>query len=199
MKNPYKSMSQVPSASEESGGRRMKPPVSLVWMLWLGILAAVVGTIGWVAGVALISDADKDRIYDEIKRQTTDPDLDMTREQLDSAFNIALIVVLVLALLLSALWLWGVIKAYRGRTWAQIMTTILGGLWVLSTVSLLTNTGPKLGSGFELGSISQLSGPSLAVAVAATVLQLLLALGTVVALHLPASRRFFNDVKRTGL
>ena len=73
-------------------------------------------------------------IKDNIKQRLIN-DGNYTQSNLDTAYNVAVVVVIVLGVLATALWLWMAAANGAGRKWARIVATVLGGFSILGLIT----------------------------------------------------------------
>jgi len=131
-----------------------------VQLMYVGAALSVVGIIvAWVT---------RSELRDQI--EAASPTL--TSDAVESATTISLAVASVVGLLGVALWLWMAAANGAGKSWARVLSTVLGGISALSAVySLSTGTG---------------------ITVAMQLLSLVLAVAILVLLWRPASSAFFR-------
>jgi hypothetical protein len=102
--------------------------VTAVRLMWAGAALSVVELIVALASLGSI----KDNIADQLRDNG-----DFSQDNLDSAYNVAVVSVFVSAIIGIALWLWMARVNGRGRRWARIVASVLGGVNVLFFVVAL--------------------------------------------------------------
>ena len=117
----------------------------------------------------------------EVERQSAvqGGDAAQAAEFLDSFFGVIVVVSIVFGVVFAGLWIMIAVHSGRGRNWARITGTVLGGLYVLSF----------------LGSLLQ---PSSGVLMAVSVLTVLVVIATIVLLWLRPSNEFFAAAGAAG-
>ncbi|NEE00271.1 hypothetical protein [Phytoactinopolyspora halotolerans] len=140
------SESNMPPAPMEGGGMSFAPrPIVLaVRLMYVGA--------GLTALSLLFALFSRDSIRDAV----IDSDPDLTQSEIDTAVNISYGVATVFPLIAIGLWLWMAWANKRGRSWARVVATILGGLNILFALMNIT-----LG-GFGLNTLLNLISPVLA-------------------------------------
>ena len=114
-------------------GPRLQPPSSILNAVRLMYLGAALSAIGFILGL-LTQGSLRDDIADQ------NPDFDAG--ELDTAVTVAIVFTVIVGLLAVGLWIWMAETNRRGRKWARIVATVLGGLnIVLTLISLSQNTG----------------------------------------------------------
>ncbi|MDM7854212.1 hypothetical protein [Cellulomonas alba] len=98
-----------------------------VQLMYVGAALSVVGVV--------IAWASKSQIRDKVASASTSTTL--SASDLDALVNVTLAIATVSALVGVGLWIWMAVKNGAGRPWARIVATVLGGLNVASTLSML--------------------------------------------------------------
>ncbi|WP_129665378.1 hypothetical protein [Phytoactinopolyspora endophytica] len=93
---------------------------------------------------------------DAIREAVIDNDDTLTESEIDAAVNLSYGVATIFPLIAIGLWLWMAWANRRGRSWARVVATILGGLNILFALMNIT-----LG-GFGLNTLLNLISPVLA-------------------------------------
>jgi uncharacterized protein (DUF983 family) len=139
--------------------------LNAVRLMYVG---AALSAIRFIVGL-LTQDSVRDNIADQ------NPDLDAG--ELDAAVTVAIVFTVIVGLLSVGLWIWMAETNRRGRKWARIVATVLGGLnIVLTLLSLRQYTG--LGTFLDI----------ITVALAATILWFL---------YRPESNQYYDAVAGT--
>ena len=111
----------------------LQPPSSILNAVRLMYVGAALSAIGFLVGL-LTQGSLRDDIADQ------NPDFDAG--ELDTAVTVAIVFTVIVGLLAVGLWIWMAETNRRGRKWARIVATVLGGLnIVLTLISLSQNTG----------------------------------------------------------
>ncbi len=113
-------------------GPAPQPPQSILTAVKLMYVGAGISALTIVFAVL-----SRDSIRDAIE----DNDSTLSADQLDSAANAFVGVLSVIGLIGVALWLWMAAMNKRGRSWARIVATILGGLNIIGTLLGLNQSG----------------------------------------------------------
>jgi hypothetical protein len=117
---------------------------------------------------------------DEIRDQIRDSDDSLTADELDTAVAIALTFVVIVGLISVGLWLWMAAMNGRGKSWARVVASVLGGLNIVLT--LLSFVGGQV---TPLAAVVSVVG----IALAALILYLL---------YRPDSTRYYEAMTPTG-
>lgn len=108
------------------------PPVSLaVKLMYVGALLSVLGIF-----VQFLLQDDLRAMFEDQPN--------MTPELVDTAMGVGLGVGVVFGLLAAGLWVLNAVFNARGRNWARILSTVLAGLNVVSTLLGLLQPSPAL-------------------------------------------------------
>lgn len=111
------------------------PPPPLLTAVRLMYVGAALSATFLVLGLVLAGSL-RDQIADE------QPDLSAT--ELDAAVAISTVFAVVIGLISVGLWIWMAVMNRRGRSWARVVATVLGGLNILFTlisIAVTQNTG----------------------------------------------------------
>lgn len=105
-------------------------PRSLDQSFWCGVASVVIGFAMAIFSALLMPASDVDALLREVSRQqpTLSPD------QIRGVYDAALIVTLVFMAIIAAVWILFLHQMRRGRNWARIVITVVGALWLLTTV-----------------------------------------------------------------
>lgn len=126
-------------------------------------VGAALSVLGGLLGFAL-----QDEIREEIEKQDTGG------VDVDTLVQFALVIGVIGALIGAALWILNAVFCGKGHNWSRVLGTVLFAISLLSSLYSLTQPTPAL---------SRLTG----------VASLLVAVGAVVLLWMPASNRFFTE------
>ncbi|NDL57625.1 hypothetical protein [Phytoactinopolyspora mesophila] len=121
-----------------------KPIITAAKLMYVGALLSLIGGVFAILG--------RDAVREEAIRQ----DPDATASDIDAFVNTFTGFMVVVALFAVALWLWMASANKKGRSWARIVATILGGLNILFGLWGLT------GGAFDIGTLINLISPVLA-------------------------------------
>ncbi len=84
-------------------------------------------------------------VKDDIRAQLQKSDANYTQSQLDTAFTVYFVSVVIFGLIGIALWLWMAAANGRGKRWARTTATVLGAFNILlSVLSLISGNGTTL-------------------------------------------------------
>lgn len=137
------------------------PPLALaVKLMWAGAVLSVIG----ILVSFLTTDA---------ARQSLEDRGSLTSDEIDTAVTVGIAFGVIFGLIGVALWIVNAIFNGRGKKWARILGTVLGGLSVLSLLSLFAQS---------VG----------AVTVVLSLVQVALAIVIVVLIWRPESSRFYD-------
>jgi ABC-type transport system involved in cytochrome bd biosynthesis fused ATPase/permease subunit len=109
-----------------------RPPTEIVGAFWAYLVAA----IAWLIGGLLVI-GNKQQIADAL-RSANNQGGALTESQIDTAANVGVILVVVVAVVISSLYALFAFKLKAGRNWARIVLTVLAAL---ALISLLLGTG----------------------------------------------------------
>lgn len=92
-------------------------------------VGAVLSVIGILIGLTQ---------QDEIREQIADADASLTESDLDAAVNVSMAFIVILGLVGVGLWIWMAVMNRKGKSWARVVATVLGGLNIgLTVIGLL--------------------------------------------------------------
>lgn len=170
---PYQQQPYTPappplSESELSGHGGHAPTVAEPKEVRLSFFLWIAGAVLLVVSSLLVL-TQREAALEEARRQPPTPGV--TPEQLESAVTAVLVVLVIIGVVMAALMVLFAFKARAGRNWARITLTVLGAAVLLYHLF-----------GFSL------VGLVIVLVVAAAV----------VTMYLPASKAYFDAVKRAG-
>lgn len=153
--------------------QRLNGPVpnTLVWALRAGIASVVCGLLT----IALAGWSLSDDEIAQLRTQLGDEGVRVSADQLQNMSSTVTTLTLLFAAGLSALWLWLLHRAYWRRNWARITLTVLGAIWLLSSLPSLTGSAGGDASTVLLNLV-----------------QVILLVIVLVGLHTTASRAYFG-------
>ena len=164
----YPSIPAPPPFPDGEPGPRIQPPSSILNAVRLMYVGAALSALGFII-VLLTQGSLRDDIADQ------NPDLDAG--ELDTVVTGFVVSLVIVGLLAVGLWIWMAETNRRGRKWARIVATVLGGLNIVITLYRLTqSTG--LGTFLDI----------IVIALAATILWFL---------YRPESNQYYNAVAGT--
>jgi hypothetical protein len=161
---PYGSAPAYPAAPQYGAPAPVPadppPPLALaVRLMYLGAVLSVIASL-----LTLLQ-------RDALRSQLADSGLNAS--QLDTALSVAVVSAVVAGLIGAGLWVLNAVFNARGAKWARILSTVLGGLAVLSTLASLTQ--PASGLNRLL-----------------SIVELLIALAVIVLIWRPESSRYYE-------
>jgi hypothetical protein len=188
---PYPAPAAPPAAPIE----RPKTVTYAVIGMWIGALLSVVSSLF----LFTMDTAEmKSQMVTEMEKQPSyDPSVIDAQEMADMFIPIMQIGGAVLGLITLGLWIWMAVMNAKGRNWARITATVLGGLGLLSSLSSIGNMAGNAALG---GMTMPMSTGSVVLAV----VNPLLAVAILVLLWLRPSSAYFSSVgaarrqQRTG-
>ena len=164
----YPSIPAPPPFPDGEPGPRIQPPSSILNAVRLMYVGAALSALGFII-VLLTQGSLRDDIADQ------NPDLDAG--ELDTVVTGFVVSLVIVGLLAVGLWIWMAETNRRGRKWARIVATVLGGLNIVITLYRLTqSTG--LGTFLDI----------IVIALAATILWFL---------YRPESNQYYDAVAGT--
>lgn len=114
-------------------------PPSIKTAVMLMRVGAALSVVGVLVALLTLSTL-KDQVRQQLQDQGT-----FTNSELDSAFGVAVGIVIVTGLIGVALWLWMASANGKGKSWARVVATILGVINVLTFLfSVSQGTTPTL-------------------------------------------------------
>jgi sorbitol-specific phosphotransferase system component IIBC len=106
------------------------PLVTAVRLMYVGAaLSAIFLIIGLTQG-------------DSLRDQIADNQPELSANELDAAVAVGTAVAVIIGLISVGLWIWMAVMNGKGRSWARVVATVLGGLNIVFTlIGLTQNTG----------------------------------------------------------
>ncbi|MFI5429888.1 hypothetical protein [Aeromicrobium sp. UC242_57] len=153
----------------------VEKPTTMIWAVRLMLLGAGLGLLSLIYSLATMGDL-KGRIRADLIKD----DPKVTASTVDSVYAVSIGVAVIIGLVGAMLWLWMAWKNNEGRSWARIVSTVLGGLNVFGALTT-----------FSSGNADSLS-------VTSTVISLVLAVVVLVLLWRPESTRFYDESRARG-
>jgi ABC-type transport system involved in cytochrome bd biosynthesis fused ATPase/permease subunit len=131
------SFAYPPPPPIDSGAQTVTPapPTEIVGAFWAYLIAALTWLIG-----GLLVIGNKQQIADAL-RSANNQGGALTEAQIETAANVGVILVVVVAVVISSLYALFAFKLKAGRNWARIVLTVLAAL---ALISLLLGTGGNL-------------------------------------------------------
>jgi len=131
-----------------------------VQLMYVGAALSLIGIV--------VAWATKSQLRDQVAKASPS----LTPDQVDTALTVSLVIATVVGLVAVGLWLWMAAANGAGKSWARVLSTVLGGLSVVSTlVTLRSATG---------------------ITIALQLVSLVLAVAILVLLWRPASSEYFR-------
>lgn len=114
-----------------SRGPIERPPsvATAVKLMWAGAALSLLSL--------LVSVLTAGQLRDKVRTRLEGSGQPLTSDQVDTAVNIGIVVGVVLGIIGVLLWVLMAWANGRGKSWARIVATVLGGLYVLSFASSL--------------------------------------------------------------
>ncbi|HET7388910.1 MAG TPA: hypothetical protein VFJ19_19850 [Nocardioidaceae bacterium] len=109
-----------------------------VRLMWVG---AALSVISLIVGLIAIGG-----MKDEIRNQLQAQGQQVTQSAVDAAFTVGILFGVVFGIIGVLLWLWMAWKNGQGRSWARIVATVLGVIYLISTI---INLSSSTSSGFS--------------------------------------------------
>jgi hypothetical protein len=125
----YPPMPAPPPFPDGEPGPRIQPPSSILNAVRLMYVGAALSALAFIVGL-LTQGSLRDEIADQ------NPDLDAG--ELDAVVTGFVVVLVIVGLLSVGLWIWMAETNRRGRKWARIVATVLGGLNIVITLYRLS-------------------------------------------------------------
>lgn len=151
------------------------PPSAVTATFWLGIACVVVGFALLGGAYLFITDAELWPIVEAMAAQGQP----VTTGQARLVYASSLVGTGIFTIVLAILWITSLVFLRKGRTWARIVITTIGVIWVLFTLPSLFGT--SAGGGITMA----LAG-----------LQVLVLVATLVVAFRPGANRFFEAARR---
>jgi len=109
------------------------PPSSLLTAVRLMYVGAALSAVFLILGLTQ---------RDSLRDQIADNSPELTADELDTAVTVGTAFAVVIGLISVGLWIWMAVMNRKGRSWARIVATVLGGLNIVFTlIGLSQNTG----------------------------------------------------------
>jgi hypothetical protein len=109
------------------------PPPPLLTAVRLMYVGAALSVLFLILGLALAGS---------LRDQIAEDQPDLSTSELDAAVAISTAFAVIIGLISVGLWIWMAVMNRKGRSWARIVATILGGLNIVFTlIGLTQNTG----------------------------------------------------------
>ena len=123
----------VPVRGCERGCRPATPPSSLLTAVRLMYVGAALSAIFLILGLTQA---------DSLRDQIADNQPELTADELDVAVAVGTAFAVIIGLISVGLWIWMAVMNRKGRSWARVVATVLGGLNIVFTlIGLTQNTG----------------------------------------------------------
>jgi hypothetical protein len=109
------------------------PPSSLLTAVRLMFVGAALSAVFLIIGLTQ---------RDSLRDQIADSQPELTADELDAAVAVGTAVAAIIGLLSVGLWIWMAVMNRKGRSWARVVATVLGGLNIVFTlIGLTQNVG----------------------------------------------------------
>jgi hypothetical protein len=109
------------------------PPSSLLTAVRLMYVGAALSTIFLIVGLTQRGP---------LRDQIADDQPQLSADELDAAVAVGTAVAVIIGLISVGLWIWMAVMNRKGRSWARIVATVLGGLNIVFTlIGLTQNVG----------------------------------------------------------
>lgn len=137
-----------PEAFDPAGagyGQPAEPPASILNAVKLMYVGAVLAAITTILSLFVI---DRDALIEDAVEQS-----DLTRDQAETAVSAFTTTSIVIGIISIALWVWMATMNKRGRGWARVVATVLGGLNIVFILVGLSQPTSGLNLVFNLVSV----------------------------------------------
>lgn len=127
--NDLPSFQPSADANQAKPVARPQPPSSILNAVKLMFVGAGLSALGIIVSFTTT---------DQIREQLADADDSLTGDELDAGVNLTIGIGVFIGLIGIGLWIWMALANKRGKGWARIVATVLGGLYAVSTVFSLS-------------------------------------------------------------
>ncbi|HJU96950.1 MAG TPA: hypothetical protein VJ644_03155 [Jiangellaceae bacterium] len=132
----YPSMPPPPPleyGSSDAAAAQATPPPPLLTAVRLMYVGAALAAVFLIIGLTQA---------DSLRDQIADDQPELSADELDAAVAIGTAFAVIIGLISVGLWIWMAVMNRKGRTWARVVATVLGGLNIVFTlIGLTQNTG----------------------------------------------------------
>jgi hypothetical protein len=119
-----------PDSAEAAPSATAARPGTVEGAFWAFIASTVIGLVG-----GLLIFANRDAIATTLRDSNRRSGGSLTDAQIDQAVNVTMIVALVIAVIISALYLLFAFKLRAGKNWARIVLTVITALQLISLLA----------------------------------------------------------------
>lgn len=105
-------------------------PRSLDQSFWCGVASVVIGFLIAIPSLLFMPDAEVNTLLREVGRQQPG----LSPDQIRSVYDATMIVTLVFLAIVAAVWILFLHQMRQRRNWARIVITVVGALWLLTTL-----------------------------------------------------------------
>lgn len=123
------------ASAEQAPPADVAPPPSIALAVNLMRAGAAVAVVNVVVGL-VTRNSIRDNLEDSLRESG-----DLTQSNLDTAYNVTMSSLIILGIASIGLWLWMAYANGRGRRWARVVATALGGIGTLGFVLSLSQGG----------------------------------------------------------
>jgi hypothetical protein len=166
---PAPAYGQAPAAQAGYGAAKPPIPAPAALAVKLMYVGAGLAVLGILASFLL-----QDQMREQIENQPG-----LTETQIDAAMSIGLVIGIVVGLLAVGLWVLNAVFNAKGKQWARILATVLGGLNIVFTLIGFVQPAPMLSR-------------------ILSIVSMLLALAIVVLLWRPENKPFYSPQAPAG-
>ncbi|MGH3446318.1 MAG: hypothetical protein ACRDQA_18190 [Nocardioidaceae bacterium] len=114
-------------------GPQAEQPQSMRTAVLLMRVGAALSLLGLILSLATMGS-----LKDDIRTQLEKNDTNVTASELDTVYNTTIAFAIIVGVIGIGLWLWMAWANGRGKKWARVVATVLGGLGILSFLYSMT-------------------------------------------------------------
>ncbi|HEY9412490.1 MAG TPA: hypothetical protein VIP77_23140 [Jiangellaceae bacterium] len=151
-----------------------QPIITAARLMWAGAALQLVGGLG--------SLLTRDQIRENLADTNSELETPLSPSQIDASANILVGGSVTLAVIAALIWLWMASANKKGRSWARVTATVLGGLNIVTSLWLITTGGVPGG-----------------INAAVTVIPVLIAAIVLYLLYRPESSAYYSAVSQLRL
>lgn len=127
MSTNYPSFPEDSARADQAGNNTtMEQPPSIKSAVMLMRVGAAISAIGIIIGLITLNTF-KDQLREQMEKDSPD----LSESDFDTAFQVGVVLFVIVGLIAIALWLWMASANGKGKKWARIVATVLGVINVL--------------------------------------------------------------------